>query len=901
MTFKEGNKIQTNELHDGLLKLLKEDFPTREIIDCLKKKYNFYTHGSIIEGLPEFERYIHKNLPEKDSIDYNMPDSFRILKLLAEMNDVAAKRMLEPQVKKILENKELRSIIMLFNDDYFKFLPNDYVKRYVSSFTSNHAVKAMMQKCIKSEDYEINEQVIHDLLSIDPYLNLFLISRGPLIQSLLIDILTTPSMKMKFLSIFEERMDKKENSSQLLEVMINFLSNIEEEKLISLLGKELHRFYGLVYNIVEFDKKKMFGHLEMEHIVKGSMSKFISEKIIEEIEKNDFDRFYLTYKYFFECINKPDLIKFFLENGIKFFTFILSNLTENGYEAINESEFFFSLKSDPDVIDSMRHVVQQLLRNYKFKEDNPIFNLEILDLVDSRTLQDLLNNPESGFFESLLYTKGRWGVDYYHKFLNDKNLSFKTRIYQVFKSNKVEDISLFWKYWVWNDLKISELKWLFENKDLNFLEKVLKNAYHCTDDYFFDFYYVIPDRVKTHLRPQLKESVLQLLNKTEIDSFVPLLAMRLLDCFDPKELLSIIDDNEINLLERIDEAIEDHYDKIMELNEGFYRWKINFYKLLSKFNVPISDTIDRLEAAETLVFQLSPQDEEVEDFEYKIQATSHIEEHVEIAGRKIKVINGILDLSGLNIYALETVENLFELKSLRILSLSNNFLTELPSTIGDLTSLEKILIEKCKINELPESIGDLKSLKHLNLHRNQINHFPKSFGNLKKMERLDASFNNISYIPVSFKKLTSLKVLNLRNNSIKTIPEWIGEFQNLKVLNLMVNSLLSNLPLTIGKLVSLELLNLSSTWINKIPKSIGNLKDLKILHLSYTHINEIPESIGNLQSLEDLYLSSDRVISLPKTILECTSLSYLNVGRKTFEHNEDLIRTLEENGVTVYH
>lgn len=730
-----------NELYIDLLELISEVFPTKRIIAILEDKYDFHVYGSVIEGLPEFKRYILKGLEENKSI-LDLLDSLKILKELAKSKDNAAKELLEVHVKRILEKKDFRSIIILFDDGYFKFLPFDYLNDYIISFNSNYAVKVIMQKCIKndSEEIEVDEQTIDDLLSITPYLKLSFCSRGSLIHSLLIDILTKKTLKLKFLKIFKERLDEKENTSQLLEVMRNFLQYTNEEELINVLGKELHQFYELIYKVVEFDEQRKFGHLEVEYIVGDSMSEFIKEKIIESMENKDFERFYLTYLDYFGCLSKNDLIKLFVEYGASLLKFILDGLKEDTHHSsvIFESEFAFRLKDDPDVSYSIRRATENMLKNYKFEGDDSIFYLEVLELVSSSAIQNLLDNPESGFFKTLLEFKLSCR-DYYYKFLKEKQISIKKIVHTVLKEGDLEELSVIWDYYLLDDIKIKDLKDFLEDKNLLFLEKALKNAYHHTTD----SYYFIPERVKTHLRPQLKESITNTLKKNEIDSFIPLLAMSLLDCFGPVELLSIIEDEEINLLKRIDEAIERHYDKIMDISEGFYLWQINFCKFLSKFNFPISDKI-------------SPYGKEVVNSNKKIQLNDSFKEFVSIAGRKIPIQKGALDLSNLNIYDLTSVEGLFNLKSLKTLILSNNFISDLTESIGNLFSLEELIIENCRIKFLPNSLGNLKNLKHLNLQGNQIKRLPESFGNLEELHILDLRSNNISYIPDSFKKLNSM-------------------------------------------------------------------------------------------------------------------------------------------------
>lgn len=201
-------------------------------------------------------------------------------------------------------------------------------------------------------------------------------------------------------------------------------------------------------------------------------------------------------------------------------------------------------------------------------------------------------------------------------------------------------------------------------------------------------------------------------------------------------------------------------------------WLFNSQLFLSKFNIPISDKINRVEPGELLSIQLSPNDEEIDNSDYAIQLNASFKEFVSIAGRKILIQNGTLDLSGLNIYDLTSVEGLFDLKSLKILSLSNNFISDLTESIGNLSSLEKLIIENCRIKFLPDSLGNLKNL---NLSRNQIKRLPESFGNLEELHVLDLSSNNISYIPDSFKRLNSM-LLTIDKQLFDRLTKFIKNF-----------------------------------------------------------------------------------------------------------------------------
>ncbi|XP_031263838.1 putative disease resistance protein RGA1 [Pistacia vera] len=76
----------------------------------------------------------------------------------------------------------------------------------------------------------------------------------------------------------------------------------------------------------------------------------------------------------------------------------------------------------------------------------------------------------------------------------------------------------------------------------------------------------------------------------------------------------------------------------------------------------------------------------------------------------------------------------------------------------------------------------------------------------------------------------------------------------------------------------LRALNLSQTVLIELPVTIGSLKHLRYLDLSYTYIRRIPESISKLKHLQTLELSNCyNLEELPKTIPQLTNLRILNI------------------------
>ncbi|KAM3304128.1 hypothetical protein P3S67_015160 [Capsicum chacoense] len=90
------------------------------------------------------------------------------------------------------------------------------------------------------------------------------------------------------------------------------------------------------------------------------------------------------------------------------------------------------------------------------------------------------------------------------------------------------------------------------------------------------------------------------------------------------------------------------------------------------------------------------------------------------------------------------------------------------------------------VGNIPETVGDLKSLYLLNIsHNNLKGQIPPTFGDLKQLGSLDLLFNKLGgNIPEKLASLTSLSFLNLSYNEfVGMIPRGIQHQHLKKVLS----------------------------------------------------------------------------------------------------------------------
>ncbi|PIN04776.1 Leucine-rich repeat protein [Handroanthus impetiginosus] len=157
---------------------------------------------------------------------------------------------------------------------------------------------------------------------------------------------------------------------------------------------------------------------------------------------------------------------------------------------------------------------------------------------------------------------------------------------------------------------------------------------------------------------------------------------------------------------------------------------------------------------------------------------------------------------------------------------------------------------------------------------------------LKQLQYLDLSMNNFSMIE---------------------IPEFFGSFKNLRYLNLSVARFQGNIPSQIGKLSSLEFLDMSDFWTNSLSADslhwLSRLSSLKHVDLSGVHLGQakdcnlvelrldgngfggsVPQNMARLSSLTVLGLSSNFFnSSVPESLFNLRNLTYLDLSQNRFQ------------------
>lgn len=204
-------------------------------------------------------------------------------------------------------------------------------------------------------------------------------------------------------------------------------------------------------------------------------------------------------------------------------------------------------------------------------------------------------------------------------------------------------------------------------------------------------------------------------------------------------------------------------------------------------------------------------------------------------------------------------------------------------------------------------LNNLKSLRILDLSNTQIESVPKF---LPELRVLDLSNTKIESVPTSF---TRLEFLTLRGTCIKELPSQIGNLSDLEFLDVSGCKYLTSLPEEISQLRSLRRLHLSMGMENAVtdPKNVMALRGLKNLtelhlylffkfeehgimetimgswvemrhlYLHYNHMfpskSNLPEGMQRMKNLQTLVLYDYRGTRLPNWICEFQKLERLEL------------------------
>ncbi|MCS4229084.1 leucine-rich repeat domain-containing protein [Sphingobacterium sp. BIGb0165] len=172
----------------------------------------------------------------------------------------------------------------------------------------------------------------------------------------------------------------------------------------------------------------------------------------------------------------------------------------------------------------------------------------------------------------------------------------------------------------------------------------------------------------------------------------------------------------------------------------------------------------------------------------------------------------------------------------------------LQKIVNEGTQLEVLTINNFALDVFPEIKTPNHRLKKLSLTQNQLKTLPSSISNLTALEGFDCN-NPLTALPASFAQLKNLQHLGLNNYMFTAFPKEIFSLNKLSVLYLSRNykskSEQTELPDLFQQLPELKELGIENAGLSALPKSIAILKKLEKANFSYNKFTSFPEVLAS--------------------------------------------------------
>ena len=217
----------------------------------------------------------------------------------------------------------------------------------------------------------------------------------------------------------------------------------------------------------------------------------------------------------------------------------------------------------------------------------------------------------------------------------------------------------------------------------------------------------------------------------------------------------------------------------------------------------------------------------------------------------------VLDLGRANLTWLDE-DAFLGLENLRLLSLTQNYLTQLP---------EELLKPLPKLEELFFG-GKTNNYGEIIVTGNLLRTVPEQiFFHTKQLKTLEISENKLEQLPAhAFQSLTSLQTLDLESNKISQISgETFAGLTSLQTLNLESNKISQISGEAFAGLTSLQTLDLYGNKISQISgEAFAGLTSLQTLDLRYNDISQLSDDLfAGLVALRVLDLRGNPLLHVP--------------------------------------
>ena len=166
---------------------------------------------------------------------------------------------------------------------------------------------------------------------------------------------------------------------------------------------------------------------------------------------------------------------------------------------------------------------------------------------------------------------------------------------------------------------------------------------------------------------------------------------------------------------------------------------------------------------------------------------------------------------------------------------------------GSLIGLKKLKLA-CDLDEFPEEIISLsKTLEILDLSDNRLTELPDSICELKSLKIIFFERNNFVEFPTILKELPLLEMIGFKSNQIEIVPE--NAFPPRLKWLILTNNKIKKIPKSIGNCSLLQKVTIAGNLIEEIPTEMANCVNLELLRIAANKLKVIPEWLFELPKL----------------------------------------------------
>ncbi|MCY3974815.1 MAG: hypothetical protein OXF02_04640 [Simkaniaceae bacterium] len=212
-----------------------------------------------------------------------------------------------------------------------------------------------------------------------------------------------------------------------------------------------------------------------------------------------------------------------------------------------------------------------------------------------------------------------------------------------------------------------------------------------------------------------------------------------------------------------------------------------------------------------------------------------------------------------------------------VLSGHSQISVRLPSTLGDLSNLRRMQLSGNRLSSLPVEVWGLKQLKWLDISQNEFVELSPGIGNLERLTHLDVGYNKIGRLPPEVGYLKELYCLDAKHNGLVELPEELWDTEKLWELRVDNNELCRLSP-RVGNSKKLFCLNVSHNQLVELPEELWNVETLRTLKVNNNGLCRLSPQIGNAKKLFCLDVSHNQLVGLPEELWNVETLRTLKVN-----------------------